>query len=339
MPEDIANISAVMNSLRDICGHGNNLQFRLGLRSDVYYLVRTSDESTDKIEANLIFLTWVNHDILIVAAKRIESFFGRTINEANLVNARQPEVARFLDPVIDARFLGKGKWANVPIHRVLLSIVRQRPRDLVKLLSGAARAAYQKDHEKITSADLEETFEAYSNERLQDLVNEFRTEFPEIQKLLRGMKPSKVAMHTVEEFTFTNDRLATKLKNLMLQNRFQFANGIPVTVHSLGQFLYKIDFLIGRKELKNGEIIRKYFDQNRYLNDQFGDYGFNWEIHPAYRWALQPSNPQGIFNVTELDPDEDPKSSEEVPIRPKNQTTNSASSNTRLIKKPKHTKK
>lgn len=93
---DIRNISALLNAIRDLCGSKNSLQFRLGLRSDVYYLVRTSDESTDKIEANLIFLTWVNHEILVLAAKRIESFFGRMLDESKLVNVRQTEVARYL---------------------------------------------------------------------------------------------------------------------------------------------------------------------------------------------------------------------------------------------------
>jgi hypothetical protein len=37
------------------------LRFRIGLRSDVYFLVRTSDESTDKIEANVVWLSWSNH--------------------------------------------------------------------------------------------------------------------------------------------------------------------------------------------------------------------------------------------------------------------------------------
>lgn len=47
---DIQNISAMLNAIRDLCGDKSLLQFRLGLRSDVYFLVRTSDESTDKIE-------------------------------------------------------------------------------------------------------------------------------------------------------------------------------------------------------------------------------------------------------------------------------------------------
>src|SRR5207302_299554 len=40
---DIVNISALLNAIRDLCGSDTRLQIRIGLRSDVYFLVRTSD--------------------------------------------------------------------------------------------------------------------------------------------------------------------------------------------------------------------------------------------------------------------------------------------------------
>jgi len=52
--QDIGRISALLNAMRDLCRANEGLRFRLSLRSDVYYLVRTSDESTDKIEGSVI---------------------------------------------------------------------------------------------------------------------------------------------------------------------------------------------------------------------------------------------------------------------------------------------
>ena len=70
---DITNISALLNAIRDLASPAINsgIAFRIGLRSDVYYLVRTSDESTDKIERNVIWLQWSNDEILRVIAMRI----------------------------------------------------------------------------------------------------------------------------------------------------------------------------------------------------------------------------------------------------------------------------
>ena len=92
----------------------------------------------------------------------------------------------------------------------------------------------------------------------------------------------------------------TKLRNLIQTNAFSFTNGTTVTAKSLAEFLYKIDFITARKDLDDGQIVRVYFDQNRYLQSQFADYGFKWEVHPAYRWALQPGEPDTIFRVLDV---------------------------------------
>ena len=46
--EDITRISALLNAVRDINNENRNIRFKIALRSDVYFLVRTSDESTDR---------------------------------------------------------------------------------------------------------------------------------------------------------------------------------------------------------------------------------------------------------------------------------------------------
>ena len=145
--EDIANISALLNAMRDIAGPDDRIRFRIGLRSDVYFLVRTSDESTDKIERNVIWIKWTNDEILRLAAKRIETFFKINIQEETLKRLQQPQITQtILSKIIDPTFRGKGHWDNRPIHHVLLSLTRARPRDLVKLFHGAARRAQSRNH-------------------------------------------------------------------------------------------------------------------------------------------------------------------------------------------------
>ena len=302
--QDIVRISALLNAIRDLCGSSQNLSFRLGLRSDVYFLVRTSDESTDKIEGNVIWLTWSNHEILAMMAKRIETYFGRNPDEHNLLKLKQSEIAKFFNPILEPKFYGAGKWEKAPVHRVLLSLTRRRPRDLVKLLSSAARIAHKNNHDNIHSGDLAAIFEAYSSERLQDIINEFRSELPQIKPLVYGMRPTKREKTTLESYLFTNDQLITKIKNIMQQNTFRFANGQRVTPLTLAEFLYKIDLITARKE-ENGIIVRRFFDESRHLQNQFVDFGFKWEVHPAYRWALQPGENDAIFRDVDLVHDSD----------------------------------
>jgi len=84
---------------------------------------------------------------------------------------------------------------------------------------------------------------------------------------------------------------------------FRFSGGREATVKDLAAFLYKINFLTARKQMPTG-ILRKYFEENRNLSMQFADFGFDWEIHPAYRWALQPENISEIYSSLELSADD-----------------------------------
>jgi hypothetical protein len=227
--EDIRRISALLNAIRDLCGSSNSLQFRIGLRSDVYYLVRTSDESTDKIEDKIVWLTWSSHDLLVLFAKRIETFFGNSVDESLLLKKAQIDVAKTFYKIVEPTFSGEGKWSNAPIHRVLLSLQRKRPRDLVKLLGGAAKSAHRNGHELITTIDLRETFANYSGERLQDIINEFSSELPNLKRLLLAMKPTKKEKLASTSYLFTQDALDKKISDILKQIAIKFTNNAPVS--------------------------------------------------------------------------------------------------------------
>lgn len=300
--EDNVRISALLNAVRDLSSENRGLKFRISLRSDVYYLVRTSDESTDKIEGSVIWYSWTNHEIFALLVKRIESFFGRDVDEKKLLDTPQSELARFLRPVMVDRYQGQGHWENAPTYRVLMSLIRKRPRDLVKLCTLSARHARERGASIISTTDLRSSFEEYSQGRLQDTVNEFRSELPEIERLLLSMKPSKKEKTGKEGYVYTTASLLKKINDIREQGEFQFANGSTADSKSLAGFMYKINFITARKE-RDDLIIRKYFEENRYLQNQFVDFGFDWEIHPAYRWALQPDRIDDIYRTLRLTSD------------------------------------
>jgi hypothetical protein len=301
--DDIRKISALLNAIRDISNENIGIRFRVSLRSDVYYLVRTSDESTDKIEGSVVWYSWTNHEILVLLIKRIETFFGRKIDEAFLITQQQSKLAKYLNPVMEPRFNGSGHWANAPIYRVLMTLIRKRPRDLVKLCTLAARQSYERNSKLIMTKDFQSVFEEYSQGRIQDTINEYKSELPDIERLIMGMKPSKRERTTASMFVYSTDALFKKIKNIIEQGNFKFANDEIATTRQLAQFMYKINFLTARKGTSGELISRKYFEENRYLSGEFADFGYDWEVHPAYRWALQPSSSQSIFRELELSSD------------------------------------
>ncbi len=296
----IRNISALLNAIRDLSGSDSRIKFRIGLRTDVYYLVRTSDESTDKIERHVIWLSWTNHEILSVIAKRVLTFFDGECDQEAILRMNQTDISKnILSKIMDPNFGGRGHWSNRPIHNVLLSLTRRRPRDLIKLMHSAARNAYMHDSQIISTGNLEAVFEPYSLERLQDTINEFSSELPQIEKLLLGMRQTKRERRTSSSFLYATDRLVLKMKEIIDHSALHYKNGRPVTPKSLIQFLYKIDFITARKDTSSG-IDRRYFDQNRFLASEVIDFGYDWEVHPAYRWALQPQDVTSILDSIQV---------------------------------------
>jgi len=302
--DDIIRISALLNCIRDLANENENLFFRISLRSDVYFLVRTSDESTDKIEGSVVWFSWKNHEILVMLIKRILTFFGEPFDETILLNSKQKDIKFHLDHIMESHFSGSGKWANVPMYKILMSLIRKRPRDLVKLCTLAARKAKLNKSRLIRTIDFQSIFEEYSQGRIQDTINEFKSELPNIENLLFGMKPSKkVSPRYADSFVFTTVDLYQKITNIMECNQFVLANNKAADKKTLAQFLYKINFLTARKQIDGGEIDRKYFEENRYLSSSFVDFGYDWEIHPAFRWALKPDSLYNIFDKLSLSSD------------------------------------
>lgn len=297
---DIQRISALLNAVRDLCNDNKGLQFRISLRTDVYYLVRTSDESTDKIEGSVIWHSWTNHEILLLLIKRIETFFERKIDVEKLKNVQQTNLAHYLDPVFEQRFKAYGKWENAPMYRILMSLIRKRPRDLVKLCTLAAKDASYNDSNKIKTENLQSIFSEYSQGRIQDTVNEYKSELPQIERLLLNMKPSRNEVRQHLGYIYDTNRMKAKIRNIMEQGKFVFTNGKVANEIDLLQFMYKINFITARKELSDGHIERKYFEENKYLSYNFVDFGYSWEIHPAFRWALSPDSVEKVFADIDL---------------------------------------
>jgi len=182
-------------------------------------------------------------------------------------------------------------------------LIRGRPRDLIKICTLAARDAQASGSNVIRTANLVHVFEEYSQDRIQDTINEFRSELPDVERLIFGMKPSKKERTAKEGYTYTTAQLLSKISNIQEQGQFRLRSERIADARDLAAFLYKINFLTARKELPD-LIQRRYFEQARYLQSRFVDFGFDWEIHPAYRWALQPDDINSVFAQLKLSSDD-----------------------------------
>lgn len=295
---DIKRISALLNAARDMSAEMSGINFRISLRTDVYFLVRASDESADKFEGSVIWFKWTNHEVLAMLVKRVNNYFsGPYYTDEELIAKTDEELAWNLERIMEKRFHGKGAWENIPVHRMLLSLIRRRPRDLIKLCSMAAKEAHKNKASLIGTAHFDKIFEQYSQERLQDTVNEFKSEMKNIMDLLLNMRPGKKERARDAFFHYSPGELIEKLKDISGRIPLLFANGKKPDAKELALFLFKINFIHAVKQLDDGGIDRRYYEDNRYLGSI--DFGYAWEVHAAYRWALAPESLNKILDSME----------------------------------------
>lgn len=302
--EDTDNISGLLIASRDICQKNLGLSFKIALRPDIYRIVKTSNAHGDKIEGSVVWQSWQLHEILVLLVKRILTFEKQDVNEQELLHKSQHNLTNdYLAKIMYEKFRGRGSWSGkdgtgVPMHQFLLSVIRNRPRDMVKLCTAAAEQAGNSKAKRISTSHFDKILTNYSLGRLEDTTAEYQGELPKIRDLLLGMAPEERKNVAQESYFYTTELLRKKIKQITLTNRFKFADGSIATEDDLIAFMYKISFLTATSRSSDGKLIREYFEVNQYLSASI-DFGFDWEIHPAFRWGLQPRDLDSILSTIE----------------------------------------
>jgi hypothetical protein len=272
-----------------------DLRFKISIRSDLYNYLSTTSDLIDKIQSGVVKCRWTNDQIFRVIAKRIAVYDGKDFDDEGVAALKQEDVFReYFTGFFEPRFLDTGAWENVPMRHVLLSFVRQRPRDLIGLCQLAGKAA-AKNNTLIDTDCIKNVVTEYSNGRFNDTVVEFKNELPEIEKLLYEMRPldrkrrSKQPENPEKKRNYySNDELMSKLKNISERIDLRFSHStIKAKPADLANFLFKINFLVASRKIPGGQTERMYYDfSDEHLREvRLGKW--DWEVHMAYRWAIQ----------------------------------------------------
>ena len=99
-----------------------------------------------------------------------------------------------------------------------------------------------------------------------------------------NMKP--IGVRTAKEgYVYKTEAPLKKIDDILQTGSMRFTDGRIAQPKDLAAFLYKINFLTARRETQEG-IIRKYFEENRYLSSNFVDFGFDWEIPSCVQMGI-----------------------------------------------------
>lgn len=313
--KDIVKIKSLLLSLSDMTSDMEGLSVRIALRTDVYEMIR-NEEFSDKFESSIIKCKWNNQEIIKTLAKRICTYFNIAFDEetTNDDSTMQYNLIKYLNLIFEPSFDESTRiWRKAPTHRVIYSLIRRKPRDMVKLCQSVADEAYTKKLDKINAICFLNILEVYSQERLKDLVNEYKNQLPQLEPLLIRMAPTKQEMMTksTERYVYPTVDLHTKIKNILQNINIKIYIAASEDLrnadfHQIAHFLYKIGFITGRKRNPSGKLSRVYYDESPYLlNSNTGDGGYSWEIHPAYRGALAKGINDNWENTLDVEDDED----------------------------------
>lgn len=264
------------------------LRVRMAVRPNVWASIKPEYEALSHVEQYVVDLNWAETSFRDMVSRRIEGYLKRT-DQWKLITPKADLNAR-KDQLIEMAFETPVTWGGEnrkrPIHTVLYTLARHRPRWLIELCKVAAKNSYSNGRQIITLDDIVKQLDSFGDRRIQDTIAEFKSQCTEIENLI-------IAFSGQPE-RFTTDELISLVGKRILQGVYPRIEGVigSPSAREIAHFLFQIGFLSARVDHSDGSYNHlTYFDRPHLLRATTNvDEGVSWEIHPVYRQALKLKN-------------------------------------------------
>lgn len=223
------------------------------LRTDIYELLQFQDR--DKFRGDEIRIDWSAERLLDLIQVRAQASLGIPIDAGDLW-------ARLFPARVDGR----------PTPASIVDFTLMRPRDVIQLCNACRDTAEKNGHHYIEGADLKEAVDQYSNWKLQDLINEYRVNYPFLSDLFVLFQNSSYLV-TREELERRVGTLAAALSARYREHAQVF------NVDGILDILYGIGFLGVLRGAHPGFV----YQEPRGVEPQER----RFVIHPCFRAALR----------------------------------------------------
>ncbi|WP_231367126.1 MULTISPECIES: P-loop ATPase, Sll1717 family [unclassified Thioalkalivibrio] len=281
-------VASCFIAVRQIFAQVPEVRARLCVRPNVWASIKSDFEALSHVEQYMVDLSWDNdrafEDIL---ARRVEGFLKRTDQWSEVVKTLSPSLAHRNTQLVNLLFESPVAWGGRgkkrPIHVVLHTLSRHRPRWLVELCKLASIEADRQRNTQITLDDITKQLDEFGRRRIGDTVAEFRAQCPQIENLI-------IAFADQPE-RFTTDQLLRALRDRVLQGvdpKIEGVIGKP-GAREVAHFLFQIGFLSARRDEPDGSYEHlTYAARPNLLRATTNlDEGVSWEIHPVFRQTLR----------------------------------------------------
>ena len=152
-------VTGLLLASKDVAAKFTGLRCVVLLRTDIYDMLLFQDR--DKFRGDEFRIDWNEADLLDLALIRARVSMGAPLEADELWGTVFP-------PSIE----------GAPIQKYLVGRTLMRPRDMIQLCNACRDAAEKNGNSRIGESDVIEAVAQYSNWKLQDLMSEYRVNYP-----------------------------------------------------------------------------------------------------------------------------------------------------------------
>jgi hypothetical protein len=177
-------ISTFFTACRILTQNIKGVNIRASVRTDVWSLLASTDESLDKCEQYMYDLKWSTKDTQKILLNKIKAFINSYNDlEENFVYSDYNECYKNI-------FQQKIGWETRSVHplRVIHILSAGRPRWASQLCKLAAKDAYTKGQELISNGNINFAMNEYGRKRLQDLNKEHSHQCNKIAEIIESFR-------------------------------------------------------------------------------------------------------------------------------------------------------
>lgn len=278
-PQACLQISTFFSACRRITADVANLAVRVSVRSDVWSVVKRTDEALDKCEQYMVDIAWSTDEARRLLVKKVSSYIQRTPGLPKWVYnvPFNDMLALVFNPLV--------RWGDneVPVDRPIHILSAGRPRWAAQLCKMAAEQAATNQRSRIGIQEIKAVLNDYGRFRLDDLYREHSHQYPGLQRLIESFAGGPRRYSTAELLEHVSRRVI-KIQGLPEIDGATVVNGAL----DVGRFLFKIGFIHARDDANSSPRFVRFEDRMDLLTTTANlDDGLSWEIHPSYRTILR----------------------------------------------------
>lgn len=273
--------STFFTACRYLINDVKGLNIRASVRTDVWTILKEFDEALDKCEQYMLDLKWSTNDTGKILSKKILTYFR---DEYQMEMYNNYDSTKDEKKIFNLVFSGGLQWGSVSVapYRAIHILSAGRPRWAAQLCKIAAKDAYVKNKDVIKKGNVNFAMDEYSRSRITDLYKEHNHQCTNIKNLIEIFRNGKKYYRTKDLLDVLEKHLPAVLRDVCIDGKESTADALE-----LAHFLYRIGFITLRSDEYNKALGFTRFEDSPNLlilaNLNLEDL---WEIHPAYRSAL-----------------------------------------------------